>query len=94
MDLSLMLSGTCCSKDKIEMEASLGDASNDTKKGTKGCCDQDCDCICCAQFIIETVFSDWQVEITKPRSNKPFPASQSYKFLLHKMFWHPPQENQ
>jgi hypothetical protein len=94
MDLSLMFSGTCCSNDKIEMEAGSQDESNETKEGTKGCCDQDCDCVCCAQFIFESGDSDWQVEISNPHGNKPLPGSQSYKFLLHKMFWHPPRVNQ
>ena len=47
-----------------------------------------------AQFIFESGDSDWQVEISNPHGNKPLPGSQSYKFLLHKMFWHPPQVNQ
>lgn len=95
MDLTLLFSGNCCSSEKIEMESTHHNGSDDSdKKGTKGCCDQDCDCLCCAQFIFETALADWQVEITNPHSKKPITASQSYKFLLHKMFWHPPRGNQ
>ena len=86
---------TCCNTE-IENAIVSDDCNEDQTipDDTKGCCDSECCCLCCAHLYTNNNTSQLPYLLTPliPREKTSFYTS-IYKFLINTVVWHPPKNN-
>ena len=89
MSLSQISASNCCSGDQLVVEQGIDDLSHDNTED-KGCCDLNCDCLCCGHVLITDVDKASE-PIKKSVINKAETVYQNnYIMSYQNKVWHPP----
>jgi len=93
---SAMESKSCCDAIQIEEVTTLeSDSDTPVQKESsdheKGCCDLNCECLCCIHLFTNGTETNARVNSVKIFGDNNSSYNFSYKHLLHKNIWQPPR---